>query len=133
MLPPPRRSFSLPQVSVSSAPLNRPKPERKHTASQVTFSIQPLPSKSEAEPYYLLIITLRIQWLAMVQSGWCILTALIFHTDLNDQEQKISLMKNMALPVGLEGGKERKAGLGHMRESNGRGRKTCEKEKCRPR
>lgn len=51
------------------------------------------------------------QWLAMVQSGWCILTALIFHTDLNDQEQKISLMKNMALPVGLEGGKERKAGL----------------------
>jgi putative oxidoreductase len=51
------------------------------------------------------------QWLAIVRSGWYILTALIFHTDLNDQEQKVNLMKNMALLVGFwflqrrEGGK----------------------------
>lgn len=129
--------FSLSQVSVSSTSFNRPKLEWKYAASQVTYSIHPLPSQSVAEPCCLLIITLRVQWLAMVLSGWRILTAFSFHTNLNDQEQKINSMKSMALLLGFwflprEGGKERRAGLGHVGESSDHGR-TGEKEKCRPR
>jgi putative oxidoreductase len=41
------------------------------------------------------------RWLAMVLAGWCLLTASIFHTDLKDQEQKINLMKNMAMTGGF--------------------------------
>jgi putative oxidoreductase len=77
------------------------------------------------------------RWLAMVLSGWCILTALIFHTDLNDQEQKINLMKNMAMAGGFlvlaEEGKDRRAELGHVGDLHGQGRRIGEKEKCRPR
>lgn len=71
------------------------------------------------------------RWLAMVLSGWCILTALIFHTDLNDQEQKINLMKNIL--VLAEEGKDRRAELGHVGDLHGHGRRIGEKEKCRPR
>lgn len=79
----------------------------------------------------------RTQWLAIVPPGWRILTAFSFHTNLNDQEQKINSMKSMALLLGFwflprEGGKERRAGLGHVGESSDHGR-TGEKEKCRPR
>ena len=55
------------------------------------------------------------RWLGGVLAGWCLLTALIFHTDLQDQEQKINLMKNMAIAGGFLvlaeiGGKGREEG-----------------------
>jgi hypothetical protein len=56
----------------------------------------------------------RTPWLAMVLSGWRILTVFSFRMDQNDREQKINLMKSVALLVDFDsyrGEKERRAGL----------------------
>jgi hypothetical protein len=56
----------------------------------------------------------RTPWLAMVLSSWRILTVFSFRMDQNDQEQKINLMKSVALLVGCGScreEKERRAGL----------------------
>ena len=41
------------------------------------------------------------QPVSMILSGWCLLTASIFHTDLQDQTQKIMFLKNMAMAGGF--------------------------------
>ena len=38
---------------------------------------------------------------AMLLAPWCLLTAAIFHADWKDQEQRINLMKNMAMAGGF--------------------------------
>jgi putative oxidoreductase len=49
----------------------------------------------------MLLSGFHTRWLSLVLSGWCLLTAAIFHTDLQDQNQKINLMKNMAMAGGF--------------------------------
>ena len=38
---------------------------------------------------------------AVILSGWCLLTAAIFHTELKDQTQFIMFLKNMAMAGGF--------------------------------
>ncbi len=49
----------------------------------------------------MLLMGMHTKWLSRVLAGWCILTAMIFHTDLQDQTQKIMMMKNMAMAGGF--------------------------------
>jgi putative oxidoreductase len=82
------------------------------------------------------------RWLASVLAGWCLLTAMIFHTDLKDQEQKINCMKNMAMAGGFlvlaeeTKAKEGSGGAGGGKGSvdgNGDGNGSGQKVKWRPR
>ena len=38
---------------------------------------------------------------AICLAGWCLLTAIIFHADFKDQEQKINFMKNLVMAGGF--------------------------------
>ena len=49
----------------------------------------------------MLLAGIHTKWLSRVLAGWCLLTAMIFHTDLQDQTQKIMMMKNMAMAGGF--------------------------------
>ena len=49
----------------------------------------------------MLLVGYHTRHLAMALAGWCLLCASIFHTDLEDQNQKIHLMKNMAMAGGF--------------------------------
>ena len=48
-----------------------------------------------------LLMGWRTRTWAMLLAPWCLLTAAIFHTDWKDQEQRINLMKNMAMAGGF--------------------------------
>lgn len=39
--------------------------------------------------------------IAMIFAGWCILTAVIFHMNLEDQGEVINLMKNLVMAGGF--------------------------------
>ena len=39
--------------------------------------------------------------LSVALAGWCLLTAIIFHADFEDQNQKINFMKNMVMAGGF--------------------------------
>ncbi|WP_131113838.1 DoxX family protein [Lichenihabitans psoromatis] len=49
----------------------------------------------------LLLIGLGTRPLALVLAGWCLLTALVFHTDFADQNQMINFFKNMTMAGGF--------------------------------
>ncbi len=49
----------------------------------------------------LLLVGLGTRPLALILSGWCVLTALIFHTAFGDQDQFIHFFKNMAMAGGF--------------------------------
>ena len=49
----------------------------------------------------LLVAGFAIQPLALVLSGWCVLTAAIFHTAWSDQVQQIMFLKNMTMAGGF--------------------------------
>lgn len=43
----------------------------------------------------------RTRQLGIILAGWCLLTAMIFHTEFGDQNQKINFMKNMVMAGGF--------------------------------
>ncbi|UDL93702.1 DoxX family protein [Lichenihabitans sp. PAMC28606] len=49
----------------------------------------------------LLLVGLGTRPLALVLAGWCLLTALVFHTDFADQNQMINFFKNMTMAGGF--------------------------------
>lgn len=49
----------------------------------------------------LLLLGLGLRPLGLVLAGWCLLTALIFHTDVADQNQTINFLKNLAMAGGF--------------------------------
>ena len=49
----------------------------------------------------MLVIGMQLHWLGQILAGWCMLTAMIFHTDFSDQNQKINFLKNMAMTGGF--------------------------------
>jgi putative oxidoreductase len=49
----------------------------------------------------LLLVGLFTRPVALLLSGWCVLTALIFHTAFADQTQQIMFLKNMAMAGGF--------------------------------
>ena len=78
------------------------------------------------------------RWLGGMLAGWCLLTALIFHTDLQDPEQKINLMKNMAMAGGFlvlaeVAGEGKGMGGAKGAEGEGEGEKRCWMRMRRPR
>lgn len=48
-----------------------------------------------------LLLDWRMKQISMLLSGWCLLTAFIFHTNLADDGERINLMKNMAMAGGF--------------------------------
>jgi uncharacterized protein (TIGR02246 family) len=48
-----------------------------------------------------LVLGFGLRWLGQVLAGWCMLTAMIFHTKFADPEQKINFMKNLAMAGGF--------------------------------
>ena len=49
----------------------------------------------------LLLVGLGTRPLALVLAGWCLLTALIFHTAFADQNQFLHFFKNMVMAGGF--------------------------------
>lgn len=49
----------------------------------------------------LLLVGLWIRPLALLLAGWCLLTAVIFHTAFADQTQLINFLKNVAMAGGF--------------------------------
>ncbi len=49
----------------------------------------------------LLLLGLGLRPLGLVLAGWCLLTALIFHTAFADQNQMINFLKNLAMAGGF--------------------------------
>lgn len=49
----------------------------------------------------LLLAGLWIRPLCLLLAGWCVLTALIFHTGFGDQNQMINFLKNMTMAGGF--------------------------------
>lgn len=49
----------------------------------------------------LLLIGLWIRPLCLLLAGWCVLTALIFHTQFGDQNQMVNFLKNMTMAGGF--------------------------------
>ena len=49
----------------------------------------------------MLVMGVHLRWLGQVLAAWCMLTAMIFHTDFADQNQKINFLKNMAMAGGF--------------------------------
>ena len=49
----------------------------------------------------LLLIGLWIRPVSVLMAGWCILTAVIFHTAFSDQNQMINFFKNMTMAGGF--------------------------------
>ena len=49
----------------------------------------------------LLLLGLGLRPLGVVLAGWCLITALIFHTALADQDQMINFLKNLAMAGGF--------------------------------
>lgn len=49
----------------------------------------------------LLALGLGTRWVALLLSGWCLLTAVIFHTDFTDQLMQIMFFKNMVMAGGF--------------------------------
>ena len=47
------------------------------------------------------IVGWRARWAALALAGFCILTAVFFHTDFADFNQKIHFMKNLAIAGGF--------------------------------
>ena len=48
-----------------------------------------------------LLIGFGVRPLAFLLAGWCVLTALIFHTDFADQNQMVNFFKNMTMCGGF--------------------------------
>lgn len=48
-----------------------------------------------------LIVGLMTRWAALALAGFCVLAALLFHSNLGDQVQLIMFMKNFAIAGGL--------------------------------
>lgn len=49
----------------------------------------------------LLLLGLGLRPLGLVLAGWCLLTALIFHTAFADQNQTINFLKNLTMAGGF--------------------------------
>lgn len=49
----------------------------------------------------MLLVGVGLRSVGVVLSGWCLLTAMIFHRDLKDQTQQIMFMKNLAMAGGF--------------------------------
>lgn len=49
----------------------------------------------------LLVLGLWLRPLALVLAGWCLLTAVIFHTVFSDQVQMVMFLKNMTMAGGF--------------------------------
>ena len=49
----------------------------------------------------MLVLGLNLRWLGQILAGWCVLTAMTFHTDFADANQKINFLKNMAMAGGF--------------------------------
>lgn len=49
----------------------------------------------------LLLLGLGLRPLGFVLAGWCLLTALIFHTAFSDQNQMINFLKNLTMAGGF--------------------------------
>ena len=49
----------------------------------------------------MLIMGVHLRWLGQVLAAWCMLTAMIFHTGFADQNEKINLLKSMAMAGGF--------------------------------
>ena len=49
----------------------------------------------------LLLLGLWLRPLGLLLAGWCMVTALIFHTKFSDQMQMINFLKNMAMAGGF--------------------------------
>ena len=49
----------------------------------------------------LLLLGLGLRPLGLLLAGWCLLTALIFHTAFADQNQLINFLKNLAMAGGF--------------------------------
>jgi len=49
----------------------------------------------------LLVVGLWVRPLAILLASWCVLTALIFHTDFADQNQMINFLKNLTMAGGF--------------------------------
>ena len=47
------------------------------------------------------IVGWQARWAALALAGFCILTAVFFHTDFGDFNQKIHFMKNLAIAGGF--------------------------------
>ena len=47
------------------------------------------------------LVGCQTRWAALALAGFCILTALFFHTDFGDFNQKIHFMKNLAIAGGF--------------------------------
>lgn len=48
-----------------------------------------------------LLVGLRVRTVAVLLSGFCIVTAFIFHRDFGDQIQQIMFLKNVSMAAGL--------------------------------
>jgi putative oxidoreductase len=49
----------------------------------------------------MLVLGIGLRTVGMVLSGWCLLTAMIFHRDLTDQTQQIMFLKNLVMAGGF--------------------------------
>jgi putative oxidoreductase len=49
----------------------------------------------------LLVVRLEVRPLSLVLAGWCVLTALIFHTAWSDQIQQMMFLKNLTMAGGF--------------------------------
>jgi|SRR5580698_7327802 putative oxidoreductase len=48
-----------------------------------------------------LILGWKVRWVAVALAGYCILSALAFHLDLNNQDQAFNFLKNLAMAGGF--------------------------------
>lgn len=49
----------------------------------------------------MLVVGIHLRWLGQILAAWCVLTAITFHTDFADANQKINFLKNMAMAGGF--------------------------------
>ncbi len=75
--------------------------ERYMEAAGVPGILLPLVIAAEILGSLCVIVGWQARWAALALAGFCILTALFFHTDFGDFNQKIHFMKDLAIAGGF--------------------------------
>lgn len=75
--------------------------QRYMEAAGVPGILLPLVIAAEILGALAVIVGWQARWAALALAGFCILTAVFFHTDFGDFNQKIHFMKNLAIAGGF--------------------------------
>ncbi len=75
--------------------------QRYMEAAGVPGTLLPLVIAAEILGALAVIVGWQARWAALALAGFCILTAVFFHTDFGDFNQKIHFMKNLAIAGGF--------------------------------